>query len=197
MLRFIPLLLLTASLFGQVFEVGATGGLSKIMNNGLGSTASQPNSPATNLSLADGWRLGFRMAINNFRYFGNEFGYAYNRTKLRFDTAPPQEQGMAIHQGFYNFLAYAQEEGKRVRPFAAGGVHFSNFVPPGSSASYGGGSTKFGINYGGGLKIHLSGKFGIRFDYRQYQTPKPFGLPGASGWLRQNEISAGFSYLMM
>jgi hypothetical protein len=46
---------------------------------------------------------------------------------------------MAIHQGFYNYLVYATKEGFRVRPFATGGGHFSNFVPPGVSVTQGGG----------------------------------------------------------
>lgn len=191
------MLLFAAAVFGQVFEAGVHGGLSKMNNSDLGSTSGLPNDPTSRLSLTDGWLFGFRMTINNFRYFGNEFGYSYNRTKLRFNTVPPEEQGMAVHQGFYNFLAYAQPEGSRVRPFGGGGVHFSNFVPPGSSATQGGGTTKFGINYGGGVKIRIHPMFGIRFDWHQYRTPKPFDLPGAGGWLRQNEFSAGFSFLMM
>ncbi len=43
--------------------------------------------------------------------------------------------GMATHQGFYDFLVYATPEGSKIRPFIAAGAQFSNFVPPGSSAS--------------------------------------------------------------
>ena len=79
--------------------------------------------------------------------------------------------------GFYNLLAYATPEGTRIRPFVTGGGHFSNFVPPGSSASYGQGSTKFGVNYGGGVKARISEKYQVRVDFRQYVTGKPFGGP--------------------
>jgi opacity protein-like surface antigen len=105
--------------------------------------------------------------------------------------------GMAVHQGFFDFLAYATPEGKRIRPFATGGVHFSNFVPPGASATYGQGSTKFGLNYGGGLKVRVSEKWLVRFDYRRYWQGKPFGdtLP-VSGKLTINQISAGFSFVL-
>ncbi|MEI9811685.1 MAG: hypothetical protein WDO18_02990 [Acidobacteriota bacterium] len=60
---------------------------------------------------------------------------------------------MAVHTGGYNYLIYANHEGNRVRPFATGGLQFSNYVPPGSSAYNGGGSNKFGFNYGGGVKV--------------------------------------------
>jgi hypothetical protein len=102
---------------------------------------------------------------------------------------------MAIHQGGYNFLLYATNEGTRIRPFATGGVGFANYVPPGASATSGGGSNKFGVNYGGGVKMRITSLFGARLDVRQYTTPKPFGLPLAQGWIRQTEISAGFGVL--
>jgi hypothetical protein len=76
------------------------------------------------------------------------------------------------------------------------GVHFSNYVPPGSSAQLGGGQNKFGIQYGGGIKVKISGPVGIRFDVHQFTNGKPFGLPGASGWIRQTEVSAGVAFML-
>ena len=166
--------------------------MSLLSNNQLGSLTTGGQSG--DVVLKDGFRINFRMAINTGGHFGHELGYAYNRTQLSIAGSP--DQGMAIHQGFYNYLGYFTKDGARIRPFATGGVQFSNFVPPGSSASYGQGSTKFGVNYGGGIKVRVSASIGIRFDVRQYQTPKPFDLPGSSGWMRQNEISAGVGFLL-
>ncbi len=189
-------LLLGAALApAQVAEFGVHGGASRLQGEHLGSLALSPGS-VVRVSLKDGWRFGFRMTFNNWRFFGHELGYAYNRTQLRFESTPPEQAGMAIHQGFYNFLVYALPEGSPVRPFAAGGGHFSNFTPPGASASQGGGSNKFGLNYGGGVKIRVSPRFVVRLDVREYLTGKPFDLPGVSGSLRQLEISAGFSFVM-
>jgi opacity protein-like surface antigen len=173
---------------GQVAEFSVSGGVSKLQNRDL----------AQGLSLDDGWRLAFRIGLNSWNYFGQEFGYGYNRTKL---LAFGQSQGgMAIHQGFYNLLAYATPEGTRIRPFVTGGGHFSNFVPPGASATQGQGSTKFGVNYGGGIKARVSEKYQVRADFRQYLTGKPFGgsngLQGLSGTLRQTEISVGFGFVL-
>ena len=176
----------------QVFEAGAGGGVSRLSNRSLGSLSDGTTSvPVT---LDDGWRFGFRMTLNNWPFFGHEFGYGYNRTKLLIGGV--DNGGMAIHQGFYNFLAYATPEGNRVRPFVTGGGHFSNYVPPGASATSGGGTNKFGINYGGGIKVRVLPTWGIRLDYRQYRTPKPFDLPGVSGWLNQTEISAGVMFML-
>jgi len=132
------------------------------------------------------------MTLNNESHFGHEVQYAYSRTQLNISGS---KQGMAIHQGGYNFLIYATPEGTRVRPFATGGVLFANYVPPGSSATSGGGDNKFGFNYGGGVKVRVTSLFGVRFDVRQATTPKPFDLPLREGWLRQTEISAGFGVL--
>lgn len=177
---------------GQSVEFYMVGGTSQISNSNIGGFVASDGSVQT-LSLDNGWRLGARVAFNSWRYFGHEFGYAYNRSHLNYEGSGVAAQGMGIHQGFYDFMLYGTREGKRVRPFAAGGFHFNNYVPPGSSATSGGGSTKFGVNYGGGIKIRVSPIIGIRFDLRQYTNPKPFSesLAGRSGWLRQNEISIG------
>ncbi len=193
------LLLCAASAWGQSFEAWFNGGQSIISNRGLGST--DPNGSKDDFQLEDGFRFSFRVALNNDSHFGHEVQYAYSRTKLRASpfvsgTGEATEQGMAIHQGGYNFLLYATREGTRIRPFATGGVMFANYVPPGSSAAYGGGDNKFGFNYGGGVKVRVTSLFGVRLDIRQYTTPKPFSLPFLrEGWLRQTEISGGFGVM--
>ena len=185
-----PLLLtvITAGANAQVFEGSVNGGSSNLLNNG---------NLASGYSLDDGWNLAFRITLNSWNHFGHEFGYGYNRSHLLF--GGQDQGGMAIHQGFYNMLVYATPEGNRFRPFVAGGGHFSNFVPPGASAQYGQGSNKFGVNYGGGLKVRVSEKFLVRADWRQYLTGKPFGgsqgLP-VSGSLKQNVISAGVGFVL-
>lgn len=180
-------LLLASAIFAnaQVAEFGIGGGVSNLSNKDLGS----------GYSLDDGWSLIFRLTINNWNFMGQEFGYGYNRTKLL--SGNQSFGGMAFHQGFYNFLVYATPEGSRVRPFATGGGHFSNYVPPGASATQGGGENKFGVNYGGGIKVRVSEKFLFRVDYRQFLNGKPFGdFFLGSGSIRQNQISAGLSFVL-
>jgi opacity protein-like surface antigen len=190
---FFGLLLCTGSLMAQSAEFAVIGGVSRLNNSNIGTLVDANG--VTNYSLADGWRIGFRMTLNNWRFFGHEFGYGYNRSQLRTET---QEQGMAIHQGLYTFLAYATPEGSKVRPFAAGGAHFNTYTPPGTSVTSGGGSTKFGFNYGGGVKVRITDIFAIRFDVRQYQNGKPFGevLQNRRGLLGQLEVSLGFGLVI-
>jgi hypothetical protein len=171
--------------FAQVAEFSVSGGPTKISSRDIGS----------GYSLRDGFNVGFRVTLNTQKFLGHEFGYAYNRTHL--DVDGQDSGGMAIHQGLYHFLVYGTPEGKRIRPFAAGGVHFSNFVPPGASVTQGGGETKFGVNYGGGLKIRVSEKFMLRFDAKQYLNGKPFqNVLSGSGKLKMNEFSAGLAFVL-
>ena len=76
------------------------------------------------------------------------------------------------------------------------GRTFFELGTPVASAVQGGGTTKFGLNYGAEPKSHVSLIFLIRFDLRQEGTPKPFPLFNRSGWLRQNEYSIGFSFVL-
>ncbi|MBS1828241.1 MAG: outer membrane beta-barrel protein [Acidobacteria bacterium] len=187
-------LLGTCYAFGQSAEFSVTGGVSRLNNSQLGGYSDGTSS--SSFSLRDGWRIGFRTTVNNWRHFGHEFGYGYNRTQLRVEETGT-ETGMAIHQGFYNFLVYATPDGSRVRPFAAGGGHFNNYTPPGASVTSGGGSTKIGFNYGGGVKVRVSPIFAIRFDVRQYQNAKPFEfLQGRKGLIGQLEVSLGFGLVI-
>jgi hypothetical protein len=189
LLRFGTALFITALVAsGQSFEAGLHGGAMRISNADIGTLTV---GGTDRITLKNGWRFGARMTINQFAFFGHELGYAYNRTAF---VLPDQKAGTAMHQGFYNFLAYATPEGSKIRPFATGGIHFSNTIYPGSTVTQGGGSNKLGVNYGGGLKIRISPKYLIRFDVRQYLQGKPFDFPGQSGKLKLLEISTGFSF---
>ena len=183
------LLFAAGTAFSQVAEIGATMGASVLSNATLYS-----DSVAT-AKLNNGFRMGFRVTLNSFRFFGHEVGYGYNRTNLSYAGTV---YAMATHQPFYDFLAYATPEGSKIRPFIAGGAQASTFVPPGGSVTQGSGSIKFGVNYGFGTKVKVAEKWLVRVDVRQYRSPKPdFGFPTApKGWVQINEISAGFSYTL-
>jgi len=204
--RWLAVILFSGSslIFAQSFEGSISVGRTLESNATLGSQAENiANGGSYNFT--DGFNLNFRITLNTWKFFGHEVGYAYNRTHLNLNALNPDgssagsadQGGMAVHQGFYDFLAYALPEGSRIRPFGAAGVHFANYVPPGASATYGGGQNKFGINYGGGVKIRIAGPWGVRFDVHQFANGKPdFGvIQGNSGWIRQTEVSAGLDFM--
>ncbi len=175
----------------QSGEISLSGGVSRFGGVNIGSLTGAASDAVKE---KDGFRLAARLTINSRSHMGHEFGYAYNRGGL---SIPSQSDvSVPLHQAFYDFLLYATPEGSKIRPFVCGGVGFSSFFPPGTSVSYGNQTTKFGPNYGGGLKVKVAPMFGIRLDVRQYATPKPFDLVNQSGWMRQTEISAGVSFLL-
>ena len=191
-MRLAPVVLLLCAFAGvspaQVGEISVSLGESLFKNNKLG--AGSATDLLTQYKVVDGFRIGARLTLNTKRFIGHEFGYAYSRSKLGLTNASDQAS-MPTHQGFYDFLLYVTPEGSPIRPFVAGGGQFSTFVPPGASVTYGTGTTKYGLNYGAGLKVKLSPIFALRLDLRDYFTPKPFDLINRSGSLHQIEASAG------
>jgi opacity protein-like surface antigen len=186
------------SLFAQYGEFGVHGGIFRLRPNSIGSLTS--GGQIFDQSLDNGWMFGLRTTLNQGAFFGHEFGYQYSRTALSFATggSVASSGGMAIHRGTYNFLGYLLPEGTRIRPFATGGVHFANFVPPGASASRGGGENKFGINYGAGIKVRVTDRWLVRLDVREFNQGRPFqrGLINGGGRLRQQEYSVGVSFTL-
>src|SRR6266513_2649997 len=143
----------------QVAEFSLSGGVSRFGNTSLGTNVDSAGN-ASKVTINNGFRLTFRFTLNTYRFAGHEFGYAYNRSGV--NLGPTQSVPMTIQQGFYDFLLYATPEGARIRPFAAGGVQFSSFFPPGTSVYYGNQETKFGINYGAGIKMRVTSVIGLR-----------------------------------
>ena len=177
----------------QTAEASLGFGQSIFRENALGTLTSGVPNPNDFFKVNEGFRVNGRFTLNPRRFLGHEFGYGYTRSKIEYPgSAGGGADSMPTHQGYYNVLLYATPEGSAIRPFVAGGGHFSTYYPPGTSAYYGNGETKFGVNYGAGVKVKVSPVFYIRFDLRDYSNPKPFSLPNSSGWLHQIEASGGF-----
>jgi opacity protein-like surface antigen len=176
--------------FAQTGELSLSVGKSTFRNNTVASVTDPTTGQTTTATVDSNFRLGFRFTINSWRFFAHEIGYAYNHGSLKIGST--SSDSLPVHQGMYNFLVYATPEGSHIRPFATGGVHFSTFYPPGSSVFSGNGFTKFGFNYGGGIKVRLSSLLMGRVDIRDYTTGKPdFFHASPGGLLHQLEISAG------
>jgi len=180
--------------FAQSGEISVSGGTTRFTGHYttgdfVGGSSSVP------VDFTSGFRLAFRFTWNQGKLFSHEIGYGYSRSHLKYKSSPEQDiTPMSMHQGLYDFLLNATPEGSRIRPFACGGVQFTSFYPPGASV-YGGSITKFGINYGAGIKVKLNSIWGIRADFRQYAMGKPdFGL-GSSGWMRMTEATAGVVFM--
>lgn len=197
----IPALLAMISalpLSAQYAEMGITGGYGMLRGGELASFGLFGGG-SESYEIDDGIRIGFRMSFDYRGYFAHEIAYNWQRSKFRIvtdaaDTREVFETSTQVHNYYYNFVVHATPRDTRVRPFVTAGGGFSSFVPPGASALSGQGDTKFGYNYGAGIKFLLSDRYGLRFDVRDHITGKPLfqDLPGR---LHNVETSATFSFL--
>jgi Outer membrane protein beta-barrel domain len=170
----------------QVGEASLSFGETLMKDNVLGMAA---NLTGTQYKVGDGFRVTARFTLNTRRFIGHEFGYGYSRTTLG-AVGFSGTQSMPTHQGFYDFLLYGTPEGSKIRPFITGGAQFTTFVPPGGSVYSG--TTKYGGNFGAGIKVKTSPMFMLRLDVRDYAMGKPFDLINQSGTLHDIEVTAGF-----
>jgi opacity protein-like surface antigen len=178
-----------AAASAQVAEISVSGGASRFTGGNIGT---ENPGDTTQITVGGGFRMDARLTLNSYRFFGHEFGYGYSRSTFQFPTSG--DVSVPVHQGYYDFLAYGTPEGKKIRPFVAGGVQFSSFFPPGSSSYYGNQTTKYGFNYGAGVKIKVSPMIGIRFDVRQYNMGHPFEFYNQSGRYLQTSFTGGVSF---
>lgn len=181
-------LIASMSALAQTAEISASVGAARISNGLLGDLGQ-----STKLRADATYRIGVRFTFNMGNHIGHEIGYAYNHAKLTETLSGSNTDlgSLPVHQGMYNFLFYATKPGTLLRPFATGGIHFSSYYPPGSSVFQGNGTTKFGFNYGAGVKFKIGALLLGRLDFREYMNGKPDFGTHPSGLLRMYEISAG------
>lgn len=196
-------LLLALPAAPQSAELGITGGYGTLGENRLSVTEYLDATGREEFSIGNGVRIGARMAFNTRERLGHEVSYAYQHAGLEFQAAGDGVGDSAdlgavkSHHYYYNFVAHATTTGSPVRPFVTGGGGFSSYFLPGVSSFSGYGSTKFGYNYGAGVKFNFF-LYGLRLDVRNHVTGKPFGkfLPNVEGKLHNLEISVTFSLLL-
>jgi opacity protein-like surface antigen len=180
----------TADQYPDVVELDAFGGASVFgsVNSGLVE------------KLANGGTAGGRVAFNFSKHVGLEFGYNFmvNNVRLLTPIAPGLPSyifGNQIHYFAVNPVFNLTPRGSRVQPYLTVGVGAIRFVPtkqaedharlPAVDAIYHSAAlnddTEFGLNYGGGIKFHLSEHFGLRFDARGLWSRNPtFNLPSTN-----------------
>ena len=191
----LALFLLALPALPQALEVFVSGGPTFVNNANIGQFALTPDEPRYRLT--DGFRISIMAGLNTGSRIGHEVGYAYLRTQLRSELAgETSESGVGGHQAIYNFFFHLTRDGTRGRPYVFGGANLANYVSPGGGGASGGGDTKFGLQYGGGIKIRFYEIFGFRIGAHQFTSPKPFNLTGRSGWVRFSEISVGFGLML-
>jgi hypothetical protein len=176
--------------YPDLVELDPFGGVSLFgqINRGLGE------------KLINGGTGGGRVTVNVSRYVGLELGYNFmgNNVRLPVPIAPGVPTFNFADQSHYlalNPVFNLRPRGSRIQPYLTAGVGALEFVPtlqarnfalaPATYAIYGSQNLKkdleVALNYGGGIKVHISPRFGLRFDARALMSKNPtFGLPSFS-----------------
>lgn len=147
---------------------------------------------------ANGGVAGIRVTENFWRYVGLEQGYTYSTANVMFQspTAPGLPNygfGSRLHQFNLNPVFHFTPRGSAFRPYITAGASAMNFTPTDTAkalarlpenAAYGAqalnSNLQAGLNYGGGVKYHLTDRFGLRFDVRGLMSRNPtYVLPDA------------------
>ena len=203
----VRVLLLTAVLavpaLPQSAELGISVGYGRLGDNVLSASSNQAVASSEAYSLSNGVRVGGRMVFNSRAFLSHEISYAYQHARLEVQQEAPGESlttdlgAVRAHNMFYNLQLHALPSGSLIRPFVTGGGGFTSFFLPGIPSFSGYGDTKFGYNYGAGIKLNFY-TYGIRVDFRNHTTGKPFRryIPGIEGMLNNTEISVTYSLLL-
>lgn len=148
--------------------------------------------------LVNGGTAGGRVAYNFSRYFGIEGNYNFSVNNAHLvvpgssfilnQTFGNQIQSVSVNP-VYNFTP----RGSRVRPYITAGVGPNWYVPTKQARAQFPGLTKnaeLTIDYGGGIKYHLTPHLGLRLDARGIFSRNPnFGFPALPN-LRLNGLQA-------
>jgi opacity protein-like surface antigen len=168
------------------------------------------------LDFASGYLVGARITENLGDRFGAELDYSLANQPLQFtDLAPglsSVDLSHRVHSITYSILVYGLDRRSRLRPYGAVGPGVSLFETYGDSENRARAQGlalrdrwKFGMTLGAGVKYHLAGNTGFRFDVKDHVTGVPdFGLPRTAtllnpgfkpeGRLHNWQISVGFFY---
>ena len=144
----------------------------------------------------EGAAVGVRVTENFWKYVGLEQGYTYSVNNVNFlRPAQPHDVnfgfGSRINQFYLDAVVHFTERGSRIRPYLLVGVGGANFGPTTQALDnvktplyerFHAQGLKSNLlpmlNYGGGVKIHLSDAVGLRFDVRGLWSKNPtYGLP--------------------
>jgi outer membrane protein OmpA-like peptidoglycan-associated protein len=159
--------------------------------------------PGLGEKLVDGGVAGIRLAVNPNRWFGLELWGDFSQANVEFRQSsginpatgralPTYSFGSRNYTFGLNPVFNLRPRGSRVQPYLTVGVDGIQFTPtdtaeglarnPTTNSLYFSGNLndnlQVGINYGGGVKFHLSDHFGLRFDARGLWSRNPtYNLP--------------------
>jgi outer membrane protein OmpA-like peptidoglycan-associated protein/opacity protein-like surface antigen len=182
--------------YPDLIEIDPFGGISLYgqLNEGL------------TMHTADGGVGGIRLAVNPSRYLGLELWADYAGANIRFldstgvfpagsalagTAVPPYSFGSHNWVFGFNPVLNLRPRGSKVTPYLTVGITGTQFTPSQDAEFQARASAnsvyaatalndnlQVGVNYGGGIKFHLTDHLGLRFDFRGLLSRNPtFNLP--------------------
>lgn len=197
MIPLVASLLLIPSSFGQEkkYRFEFFGGLSRPMDKKFVTSYPQTTVPVEGTQeFSYGGLGGVRLGIDGRKHWGQDYAYSYGANASRIVTRYGRFAFTNhVHQASTNILFYPWNiEKKTVLPFITGGLGatfatlsqktISEGIDP-LQAGLGAlkSETIFAFNAGGGVRIRMSERFGIRLDARDYMSRAlRYGLPKTS-----------------
>jgi outer membrane protein OmpA-like peptidoglycan-associated protein len=184
--------------FPDIVEIDPFGGI---------NTAGQINRGLTT-HIVDGGVAGIRVAVNPTKYLGLEGFFDFAQANVEFRSSsgvypagsgaltgtplPTYSFGSRNYAFGLNPVLNLRPRGSKVQPYVTVGVGGIQFTPTttakglarqaATNALYGSANLndnlQVAVNYGGGLKFHLTDHFGLRIDARGFTSRNPtYGLP--------------------
>jgi len=168
------LLLGTALLLSSVLfpgEAGAGWGLEITPFAGYNIGGSfEDNTTGATLDVKEGGNFGLILDLSDTPETQYELFYGFQQTKV---TGGGTFGGEALFDLDIHYLHLGGTymfTGEKVRPYIAGGLGATHFVPHGSGMNA---KTYFSVSLGGGAKIPISGNVALRFEGRGFMTILP------------------------
>jgi len=194
------------------------------------STYGQVNRGLTT-HIADGYVGGLRLGVNPSKYFGLELWADYTQGNVEFRSSTGIYPGTTNSLPAYGFEAHnyvfglngvfnLRPRGSRVQPYLTAGPTGVQFTPTDKAENYArqpavnalfhsanlNDNLQAGINYGGGIKFHLTDHLGLRLDGRGISTRMAtYGLPNYNtggiyipkgGWLNEFQGTLGLVFYL-
>lgn len=152
-------------------KAGAEWGLEITPYAGYGIGGSfDDNTTGTKLDLREGGSFGIVLDLSDSPDTQYELFYGYQRTKVTGGGTFGGETLFDLDLHYLHVGGTYMFTGNMVRPYIAGGLGATHFVPHGSGMNP---KTYFSISLGGGAKIPLSDHVGLRFEGRGLLTVLP------------------------
>jgi opacity protein-like surface antigen/outer membrane protein OmpA-like peptidoglycan-associated protein len=154
------------------------------------------------MKIGNGGVFGVRVTENFWEHIGIEESFSYGVGNVRLLNAPgaPSGNEVSFHNRLWQFYVnpvfHFTPRDSWLRPYITGGLGFTRYQPDDVSKTAArsttnpllgipialGNSTKVVGNYGGGIKMRLTDRFGLRLDMRGFTSQTPtFGIPKTSG----------------